>query len=88
MKTIENYRLVSYHISIEHEITEKQHRGLHMKKFNAIFWRENRQLKNGGYETTRTMEARTLKSAENKAKKMTQGCLYGSMSPLLRIEEA
>ena len=26
-------------------------------------------------------------SAENKAKKMTQGCLYGSMS-LLRVEEA
>ena len=58
-----------------------------MKKFTATFWRANPQLKNGGYETTRTVEAKTLKSAEKKAEKMTKGCVYGSMC-LLKVEEA
>lgn len=55
-----------------------------MKKFIATFWRGNPQLKSGGYETTRIIEARTLKSAEKKAEKMTQ-CVYGSMT-LLKVE--
>lgn len=58
-----------------------------MKKFNAVFWRSNPQLKNGGYETTRTIEAKTAASAANKAKKQYGSTAYGEMS-LLRIEEA
>lgn len=51
-----------------------------MKKYIATFWRANPQLKNGGYETTRTIEAKTVKSAENKARKIENECTYGSMS--------
>lgn len=54
-----------------------------MKKFTAFYFRHNPQLLNGGYETTRTIEARTLASATKKAEKA--GCAYGSME-LLRIE--
>lgn len=56
-----------------------------MKKFTATFWRYNPQLKNGGYETTRTIEAKTMKSAERKAMGLTKNCSYGGMS-LLKIE--
>lgn len=28
-----------------------------MHRYSATFWRGNPQLKNGGYETTRTIEA-------------------------------
>lgn len=57
-----------------------------MKKYVATFWRANSQLKNGGYETTRTIEAKTIKSAEKKARELADNCVYGSMS-LLEIEE-
>jgi hypothetical protein len=38
------------------------------------------QLKNGGYETTREIEARNLRSAQKKAREIENGCCYGSMS--------
>ncbi|MCD8398267.1 MAG: hypothetical protein LUD12_13990 [Lachnospiraceae bacterium] len=50
-----------------------------MKKFTAIFWRGNPQLENGGYETKRTIEAKTIASARKKAKEKEQ-CIYGSMT--------
>lgn len=56
-----------------------------MKKFEAKFFRVNPQLKNGGYETTRTIEAKTIASATKKAKKIEESAVYGSMT-LLSIE--
>lgn len=56
-----------------------------MKNFVATFWRGNPQLKNGGYETTRKIEAKTIASARKKAKEY-EDCIYGSMT-LLKIEE-
>lgn len=56
-----------------------------MKKFKATFWRGNPQLTNGGYKTTRTIEAKTMKAAERKAKKISNNTVYGSMT-LLKIE--
>lgn len=58
-----------------------------MKKFKATFWRSNPQLSNGGYETTRTIEAKTIRSAEKKAREISAKCLYGGMS-LLKVEIA
>lgn len=58
-----------------------------MKKYKAYFWRSNPQLSSGGYETTRTIEAKTIRSAEKKARELADRCLYGGMS-FLRIEEA
>lgn len=49
-----------------------------MKKFTAVYWRSNPQFKNGGYETKRIVEARTLQSAKKKAEKINQP-LYGSL---------
>lgn len=37
-----------------------------MKVFEATIWRDNPQLKNGGYETKRTVEAKTENSARKK----------------------
>ena len=51
-----------------------------MKKYTAKFWRSNPQLKSGGYETTRTIEAKTLRSAQKKAREIENACSYGSMS--------
>lgn len=48
-------------------------------KFVAKFWRGNPQLKSGGYYTERTIEARTLKSAQKKAEEIERNCCYGSM---------
>lgn len=58
-----------------------------MKKYTARFWRENPQLKNGGYETTRTIEAQNAREARKKAAQIAGGCLYGGMT-LLTIEAA
>ena len=55
-----------------------------MKKFTAVFWRSNPQLKNGGYKTKRTIEARALQAAKNKAAKMNP--IYGGLR-LLDIYE-
>lgn len=50
-----------------------------MKKYTAKFWRSNPQLKSGGYETTRTIEAKTLCSAQKKAREIEKNCSYGGM---------
>ncbi len=55
-----------------------------MKTYTATFFRGNPQIKNGGYETTRTIEAKTIASAEKKARKL-ENCLYGTMT-LIKIE--
>lgn len=57
-----------------------------MKKYIAKFWRGNPQCATGGYETTREIEARTIKSAEKKARGYEKGCIYGSMT-LLEVKE-
>ena len=56
-----------------------------MKKYIATYWRGNPQLKNGGYETTRTIEAKTIVSARRKAKEWEKDCAYGTMT-LLNLE--
>lgn len=58
-----------------------------MKKWTAVFWRSNPQFSEGGYETKRTVEARTKASAAKKAEKAYGKTVYGSMI-LLRVEEA
>lgn len=57
-----------------------------MKKYIATFWRGNPQIKDGGYETTREIEAASITSARKKARDIEDGCVYGSMS-LLSIEK-
>ena len=49
-----------------------------MQQFVARFWRHHHPLQNGGYATERVIEARTLASATNKAKRMEK-CAYGAM---------
>lgn len=56
-----------------------------MKQYTARFWRANPQFKNGGYETTRTIEAKTIASARKKAREYEK-CTYGSME-LLDVTE-
>lgn len=58
-----------------------------MKQYMALFWRGNPQLANGGYETYRTYEAKTMKQAEKMARKTETKCVYGSMT-LVEIIEA
>ena len=58
-----------------------------MKTWIVKMWRSNPQLKNGGYETTRKVEARTEASAWKKAQKIANDCLYGSMTILDVIKE-
>lgn len=58
-----------------------------MKTYKAKFWRTNPQLANGGYETTRTIEAKTLAAARKKAKEIEKQTAYGGMS-LIEIEIA
>lgn len=58
-----------------------------MNKFIATYWRGNPQMKSGGYETTREIEAKTLASATKKAEKKCVNVSYGSMS-LLSIVQA
>ena len=55
-----------------------------MKKYKATYWRSNPQFSNGGYETTRIIEAKTAASAKKKAENI-QVC-YGGL-PLLDVEE-
>lgn len=57
-----------------------------MKTYVATFWRGNPQLKSGGYETTREINAMTHKAAERKALQYEKNCCYGSMS-LMMVEE-
>ena len=64
--------------------SRRAEKGKIMKTYIATFWRGNPQSKNGGYETTRTIEARTQASAEKKARAYEK-CIYGSMS-LIKVE--
>lgn len=57
-----------------------------MKTYIATFWRGNPQLDNGGYQTTRTIEAKTIAGAKKQARAIEDKCVYGSMR-LLDIEE-
>lgn len=57
-----------------------------MKKYTVTLWRGNPQFENGGYKTTRTVEARTLASAKKKAREFEK-CLYGSMTVIDVKEE-
>ena len=50
-----------------------------MKTYLAVYWRANPQLKNGGYETTREVEARTPAQAMRRAREIADACRYGSM---------
>lgn len=50
-----------------------------MKKYIATFWRGNPQLKNGGYETTKEIEATTMSSAKKKAREISEQTIYGTM---------
>lgn len=43
-------------------------------------------MKNGGYATSRTVEARTVKSAEKKARALAEKVIYGTMI-LLKVKE-
>lgn len=56
-----------------------------MKKYTATYWRSNPQLANGGYETTREIEAKTIASARKKAREIAERSAYGSME-LLNVE--
>lgn len=53
----------------------------------ANFWRSNPQFKNGGYETTREIDATSIQQARAKARKISNQCVYGSMS-LLSVKRA
>lgn len=57
-----------------------------MKTYIAKFWRSNPQLKNGGYYTTYEIKAKTIRSAEKKAREY-EDCAYGTKS-LVGIQEA
>ena len=50
-----------------------------MKKYKATFWRSNPQLSSGGYQTTRIIEAKTIRSAEKKARELADKVVYGGM---------
>lgn len=58
-----------------------------MKTWKITLWRINPQLTKGGYETTRTIEAKTEASAWKKAEKKFSNCVYGGMS-VLKVELA
>ena len=53
--------------------------------FTATFFRRNPQSRNGGYNTTRTIEAKTIKEATTNAKAL-EDCVYVSME-LLEIKQ-
>lgn len=57
-----------------------------MKQYKAFYRRNNPQLRNGGYETTRIIDASTIMSAEKKARELASRCIYGDMV-FLRIEK-
>lgn len=52
-----------------------------MNRYTATFWRGNPQLRNGGYQTTRTIEAKSITSARKKARDTYENeCVYGTMT--------
>lgn len=57
-----------------------------MKKWTVKLFRSNPQITGGGYETTRTVEARTQRSAWKKAQEICNKTVYGGMT-ILEVEE-
>lgn len=57
-----------------------------MKTYKATFWRSNPQLTNGGYETTRIIEAKSITQARKLAREIESRTNYGGMS-LLKVEK-
>ena len=55
--------------------------------FKAKFWRSNPQIKNGGYETVRTYEAKTLKQAEKMVEQSIKNTVYGGLEFIEWIDE-
>lgn len=53
-----------------------------MKTYTLTFWRSNPQLKNGGYEMKRTVEARSIVSARKKAREIAEKPGYGGLRVL------
>lgn len=53
-----------------------------MNTYRGTFWRSNPQLKNGGYETTREVEAKTIASAKKKLNQIANNCRYSGMDLL------
>lgn len=56
-----------------------------MKTYIATFWRGNPQSQNGGYVTTRKVEAVSFPSAVKKARDQYEKCIYGTMT-LQKVE--
>lgn len=56
-----------------------------MKEYDAVYWRGNPQLANGGYESKIRIRAKTKASAL-KAAKAKEKCVYGTMT-FIRLEE-
>lgn len=57
-----------------------------MRTYTATFYRANPQLPNGGYITTRKIEAVSITQARKKAREIEQQTIYGSKT-LLSIEK-
>lgn len=55
-------------------------------KYLARFYRSNPQLTNGGYETERVIEAKTIASARKEARRIESKVVYGGMT-LLSVEK-
>lgn len=55
------------------------------RTYVATFWRGNPQLKNGGYYTTKELQAVSHKAAERQAKRCTKGMVYGTLD-LVSVE--
>lgn len=51
-----------------------------MKTYTATYWRSNPQLTNGGYETTRMIEAENKRKAMKIANDISNRTSYGSMT--------
>lgn len=58
-----------------------------MKTYIATYFRHNPQFSNGGYETKRKIEAKTIASARKIARDLSEKAAYGSME-LLKVELA
>ena len=62
-----------------------EERKVTMKTYIATFWRGNPQLPNGGYQTTRKVQARKINQARKLALKY-ETCSYGAMTLLDLVE--
>ena len=58
-----------------------------MKTYIATYYRHNPQLSNGGYQTTRKIEAVSITSARKKAREITGAPVVIKKEPVPRISE-